>query len=236
MHGCKYPLLQIASMSIQTDSLRPRFPATAEEEAYAYVLHRIRMGTYKAGDRLVPDQIAAEISTSRMPVREAFRRLASEGLVVIRPNRGALVRGLDANEMEEVFFMRGALEGLAARMALPRITPEQIAQLMHLIDVMEGAEHDVHQWVTAHRNFHEYLCQLCGRRRLVEQIGGLHTVMEPHMRLWLEFAEKPKTSREDHMTIITAIKAGDPLQLEMAVREHIEATVPALRDWATSDS
>lgn len=223
-------------MDIDAHSLHTRFPATAEEEAYAYVLYRIRMGIYKAGDRLIPEDIAAEINTSRMPVREAFRRLASEGLVVIRPNRGAIVRGLDADEMEEVFCMRGALEGLAARMALPKITPKHVAELTRLIDVMESLEQDVQQWVTAHRNFHEYLCQLCGRQRLIAQVSGLHTVVEPHMRLWVELADKPTTSRDDHMTIVAAVKAGDPLMLEAAVREHIEATVPALRDWMTTDS
>jgi DNA-binding GntR family transcriptional regulator len=192
------------------------------------------MGKYRAGDRLIPEEIAAEIDTSRMPVREAFRRLASEGLVVIRPNRGAIVRGLDADEMEEVFCMRGALEGLAAKLALPGIMPAHIAELARLIEVMESHEQDAHQWVSAHRNFHEYLCQLSGRKRLVAQIAGLHTVVEPHMRLWLQLADKQMTSRDDHTTIIDAIKSGDPMAVEATVREHIEATVPALRQWMTS--
>ena len=148
-------------METHANSVHSRFPATAEEEAYAYLLYRIRMGIYKAGDRLITDEIAAEINTSRMPVREAFRRLASEGLVVIRPNRGALVRGLDAHEMEAVFCMRSVLEGLAARMALPNITQENITELTRLIGLMESLEQNVQQWVTAHRNFHEYLCELC---------------------------------------------------------------------------
>ncbi|MBN3751569.1 GntR family transcriptional regulator [Paraburkholderia sp. Tr-20389] len=221
-------------MEDSVHSFRAGFAVTAEEEAYAYVLYRIRMGTYRAGDRLIPEEIAAEIDTSRMPVREAFRRLASEGLVVIRPNRGAIVRGLDADEMEEVFCMRGALEGLAAKMALPRITPVHIGELTRLLDVMESHEQDAHQWVSAHRNFHEYLCQLSGRKRLVAQIAGLHTVVEPHMRLWLQLAEKQMTSRDDHTTIIDAIKSGDPAAVETTVREHIEATVPALRQWMKS--
>ncbi|MEK6354020.1 MAG: GntR family transcriptional regulator [Burkholderia cenocepacia] len=224
------------NMDTRTPPLHPQFPATAEEEAYAHVLYRIRMGTYKAGDRLIPEDIAAEINTSRMPVREAFRRLASEGLVAIRPNRGAIVRGLDVDEMEVVFGMRGVLEGLAARMALPNITPQHLDELTRLIDVMERAEPDGQQWVTAHRSFHEYLCQLCGRQRLITQIAGLHTVVEPHMRLWLERAYKPKTSRDDHMGLIDAIRGGDPATLEAAVREHIEATVPAVRDWMMGGS
>ncbi|EUC19091.1 GntR family transcriptional regulator [Paraburkholderia hospita] len=220
-------------MEESVHSFRAGFAVTAEEEAYAYVLYRIRMGKYRAGDRLIPEEIAAEIDTSRMPVREAFRRLASEGLVVIRPNRGAIVRGLDADEMEEVFCMRGALEGLAAKLALPGIMPAHIAELARLIEVMESHEQDAHQWVSAHRNFHEYLCQLSGRKRLVAQIAGLHTVVEPHMRLWLQLADKQMTSRDDHTTIIDAIKSGDPMAVEATVREHIEATVPALRQWMT---
>ncbi|CAN7643138.1 GntR family transcriptional regulator [Paraburkholderia sp. SIMBA_054] len=221
-------------MEESVHSFRAGFAVTAEEEAYAYVLYRIRMGKYRAGDRLIPEEIAAEIDTSRMPVREAFRRLASEGLVVIRPNRGAIVRGLDADEMEEVFCMRGALEGLAAKLALPGIMPAHVAELARLIEVMESHEQDAHQWVSAHRNFHEYLCQLSGRKRLVAQIAGLHTVVEPHMRLWLQLADKQMTSRDDHTTIIDAIKSGDPMAVEATVREHIEATVPALRQWMTS--
>jgi len=221
-------------MEESVHSFRAGFAVTAEEEAYAYVLYRIRMGKYRAGDRLIPEEIAAEIDTSRMPVREAFRRLASEGLVVIRPNRGAIVRRLDADEMEEVFCMRGALEGLAAKLALPGIMPAHIAELARLIEVMESHEQDAHQWVSAHRNFHEYLCQLSGRKRLVAQIAGLHTVVEPHMRLWLQLADKQMTSRDDHTTIIDAIKSGDPMAVEATVREHIEATVPALRQWMTS--
>jgi len=223
-------------METHAISLHSRFPATAEEEAYAHLLHCIRMGIYKAGDRLITDEIAAEMKTSRMPVREAFRRLASEGLVVIRPNRGALVRGLDAHEMEAVFCMRGVLEGLAARMALPDITPENVTELMRLIGSMESLEQDVQQWVTAHRKFHEYLSALCDRRRLVVQIEGLHAVMEPHMRLWLELAKKQMPSRDDHMIIVSAIKTGDPQLLEVAVRQHVESTIPALRDWMTHDT
>ena len=221
-------------MEESVHSFRAGFTVTDEDQAKSHVLYRIRMGEYRAGDRLIPEEIAAEIDTSRMPVREAFRRLASEGLVVIRPNRGAIVRGLDADEMEEVFCMRGALEGLAAKMALPGIKPAHLAELGRLVEVMESHEQDAHQWVSAHRNFHEYLCQLSGKKRLISQIAGLHTVVEPHMRLWLQLAEKPMSSRDDHTTIIDAIKGGDAVAVEAVVREHIEATIPAIRKWMTS--
>jgi DNA-binding GntR family transcriptional regulator len=68
---------------------------TAEEEAYNFLLEGICGGRYRKGDRLIAEDIASEIGMSRMPVREAFRRLDAQGLVTLRPNRGAVVSGLD---------------------------------------------------------------------------------------------------------------------------------------------
>src|SRR4029453_13795672 len=88
---------------------------TAEEEAYRHIQRVLRVGRYKPGERLIPEEIAAEIGMSRMPVREAFRRLASDGLVVLRPNRGCVVAGLTVDELFEIFEIRSVLEGLAVR-------------------------------------------------------------------------------------------------------------------------
>lgn len=207
----------------------PGHALSADEEAYHFVLQQIRTCGFRPGERLVPEEIAATIGTSRMPVREAFKRLANEGLVTLRPNRGAVVRGLSIPEMEEVFNMRAVLEGLAARTALKRVGAQQLKSLEHMIDVMEQSDHDLPRWVTAHREFHEYLCGLSASPRLQQQIASLHAVVEPHMRLWLQHAAKPMTSREDHMAILTAFRTGAPDVIEAVLREHISATVPALK-------
>ena len=207
-----------------------RVPVTAEEEAYRFILHRIRMGTYPSGTRLIPEDIAVEIGTSRMPVREAFRRLSTEGLVTIRPNRGAMVRGLTMQETREVFDMRAVLEGLAATLALDNVDAAELTELERLLEKMEAVNADIPQWVTYHREFHEYLCRLSRSPRLIRQISSLHAVVEPHMRLWLEHADKPMTSREDHMAILDAIRSRDPAVVEATIREHIRTTIPALQE------
>ncbi|WP_083746966.1 GntR family transcriptional regulator [Caballeronia cordobensis] len=206
---------------------------SAEDEAYRFIESAIRAGRYRAGERLVAEEIAAEIGTSRMPVREAFRRLSAEGLLRIRPNRGVIVRGLDAAEMREVFEMRAALEGLAAGMATPKIDRHSIANLEHLLDRMENANADHALWVTYHRDFHEYLTGLAGMPRLMRQLSGLHSAIEPYMRIWLEHADKPMTSREDHGGLIEVLQGGDPKRVEQAVREHVRATIPALVEFVT---
>jgi DNA-binding GntR family transcriptional regulator len=207
---------------------------SAEDEAYRFIESAIRAGRYRAGERLVAEEIAAELGMSRMPVREAFRRLSAEGLVRIRPNRGVVVRGLDADEMREVFEMRAALEGLAAGMATPKIDRKSIADLEHLLDRMESANADHALWVTCHREFHEYMTGLAGMPRLMRQLSGLHSAIEPYMRIWLEHADKPMTSREDHGGLIAVLQSGDPKRVERAVREHVRATIPALVEFVRS--
>src|SRR2546429_9839412 len=85
------------------------------------------------GDRLVADDIANSIGMSRMPVREALRRLTAEGLLVMPPNRGAIVRELSESEVIEVFEMRAVLEGLAAAMAARRCTQADVDDLQDLL-------------------------------------------------------------------------------------------------------
>ena len=205
-----------------------RAPMTAEEEAYKYLLDAICKGQYCTGDRLIAEDIAKDIGMSRMPVREAFRRLAAEGLVTLRPNRGAIVSGLNIDEMHEVFEMRSALEGLAIRVAVPKITPRQLSLLERLLDDMDDFRDDSAEWVSRHRAFHEYLCSLSGRPRLMRQITALYSVIEPHMRLWLQHAEKPLSARQEHSVILDALRAGDAAAAERVVREHIEGTITEL--------
>ena len=201
---------------------------TAEEEAYRHIHAAIRLGRYRAGDRLVPETIAAEIGTSRMPVREAFRRLATEGLVAIRPNRGATVNKLDVEGMTEIFEMRAVLEGLAMRLALPRMDVATILELERMLDRIDDRSGVQDDWTTAHRAFHETLCARSGRPRLIRQIAGLHSLVEPHMRLWALQTDRPLSARADHQDLIDALRSGDAERCETTMREHVMATVPDL--------
>ena len=201
---------------------------TAQEEAYRHIHSAIRMGHYRAGERLLPELIASEIGTSRMPVREAIRRLATEGLLTIRPNRGVTVNGLDVTDMQEVFEMRAVLEGLAARLALPQMTEVAIRQLEDLLDRIDDRSGIQPDWTSAHRLFHETLCRHSGRPRLLRQIASLHSVVEPHMRLWVLQVDRPLSARADHQDLIDALRSGDADRCESTMRKHVIDTVPDL--------
>jgi DNA-binding GntR family transcriptional regulator len=205
------------------------FPASsAEEEAYRHVLHGIRTGRYKAGFRLIPEEVANEIGMSRMPVREALRRLSTEGLVLIRPNRGCVVAGLTTEEIYEVFEIRSVLEGLAVRLAMPRFDSDSFSELDRLLARMGRSGPGDDDWVTRHREFHEYLCSFSGRPKLIRQIASLHVTIEPYLRIWLHHAQKPLSAEEEHRAIIVALQSGDAALAEAAIEDHILGTAPAL--------
>lgn len=205
-------------------------PATAEEEAYRFLLAGIRLGHFKAGDRLVPEEIASQLGMSRMPVRDAFRRLATQELLTIRPNRGAVVRGMSYQEAVEAFEMRAVLEGHAAAVAMSQIGAAEIDELERRLQRLDDAAADVSEWVTQHRDFHLFLCGFSGRPRLVAQIAALHVAIEPHMRLWLQGAAKPLAAGEDHGLMIDALRRRRPELVEAVVRDHVCGTIPALSE------
>lgn len=218
-------------MALPRHPLSEPGPASAAEEAYNHVLDSIRRGAYGPGDRLKTEDIAATIGMSRMPVREAFRRLATEGLLVMRPNRGAAVCTFSLADIEEIFEMRSVLEGLAVRLAIERVDEPALAELDQLLERMERAsENNDGEWLTVHRYFHEYVCALSGRQRLLRQIAGLHTALEPYLRLWLIRIDQPvnANAQREHREIVEAIRGRDPQRAEAVMQEHIRTTAPDL--------
>ena len=202
--------------------------ASAPEAAYRHLSHAIRMGHLKPGDRLVADEVAASIGMSRMPVREAFRALASEGLLVMRPNRGAVVRELSESEVVEVFEMRAVLEGLAMSMAAKRVTSRDIADLEDLLVRMKRCGADLSEWITVHRRFHERLCEISAAPRLIQQVSALHSVVEPLMRIWLENDPSSSDVQEIHEQLLVDLRAGDADRIEAEMRSHVRQTAAGI--------
>ena len=226
-------MVVIAHRQFRAMAYSPTPAWTAEEEAYQFIQRQIRLGHFPAAARLVPEAIAAEIGTSRMPVRGALRRLASEGLVDIRTNRGAVVRGLNEHEMVEAFEMRAVLEGLATRHAVVAMTPAHIHRLIDMLDQMERGVAYL-DWTSAHREFHEYLCGFCEQPRLLGQISDLHSAVEPYMRLWAAQPGRIPRVRVSHEELIAALETRDPARAESVMRQQVMNTVPALQAFLKS--
>ncbi len=194
---------------------------TAEEEAYAYLRERILSGQYPGGTRLNLDEIAKALGTSRMPVRGAIRRLDSEGLVIVRPHRGAIVTSMTPEDVLELFEMRAVLEGLAIRLALPNLDSKAIDDLEELLPRMDRVRGEPKVWIERHDEFHDSLCRRSGRPRLAAEIGKLRNTVRPYLLVYLSVYEQGDVSGFEHHTLLEAIKRNDPLMAEETMRSHI---------------
>src|SRR5258705_458309 len=130
------------------------------DQAYHYMLDAILSGELSPGKRVPADAVAEVLGISRMPVRDALRRLEGDGAVMIFPNRGAAVAEYSRDEVTQLIEMRAVLEGLAARLAVPNVTAVEIAELRHRKLQMERSSDDLGKWMAHHDGFHNYLTSL----------------------------------------------------------------------------
>jgi DNA-binding GntR family transcriptional regulator len=186
----------------------------------AWILH----GRLKPGERLHQEQLAVDLGVSRMPVREAIRQLAAEGLVQLIPHRGAFVSSLDPDEIRELYEVRAALEGLAVSHAVRRMTPEVIAVLHDILrQLIEAARvGDDEGVIDRDRALHDtliapaempYLRELIGQqRRRSEVFRRAHTYIIPG---------QSASSNEEHAEIIAAVERGEVETSVRLIHEHL---------------
>ena len=181
----------------------------------------ILAGRYAPGERLVEDRLATEYGGSRVPVREALKTLAGEGLVELKAHRGACVADLAAGEVGELIEVRATLEGLNARLAARRRDPEILALLRAVLSRgNEAAAHGTPAELAAlNREFHELLAR-AGSSRILQDI--VRTLRE---RTELVFqrntpARAPDDWRE-HAAILAAVVDGDEELATLMATRHV---------------
>lgn len=211
-------------MDVAVDGLRD---SSAFHEAYRWMKQRIRDGRLRAGDRVKAEDVAAELGMSRMPVREAIRQLSSEGLLTLRPNRGAVVTELSADEILELFEMRAALEALAMRRAAERVTAAALEDLGVDLARLAAARGDVDLWMTRHDAFHERIAAIAGGAHLATELRRLRTAVEPYLRPGIA-GQKIERAVPEHQRLIDALARRDPAAAEAEMREHVLETAREL--------
>ena len=102
------------------------------DKAYAAIYDALTAGRFRPGEHLAEERLAREIGVSRTPVREALRRLSTEGFVEFMPNQGGRVPSLSFDDVKEIFDLRVILEGYAASLAARKMTMDKIAELRKL--------------------------------------------------------------------------------------------------------
>lgn len=198
------------------------------------LLESILDGRYPPGARIVETRVARELGTSQAPVREALRDLEALGVVETSPFRGARVRRPSVDELLEAFVVRSQLESLAARLAIERITDDELDELSLYLDEMRRAARagDSHAEATADASFHGRIVEIAGNATL-ERVWRL---LEPFSRTYITMVAPGVDARriaDLHQPVMDAIRRGDPDVAVAALQRHyVDAGAMLAQVWA----
>jgi DNA-binding GntR family transcriptional regulator len=169
----------------------------------------ILSGALESGQPLRQEQIAKDFEVSAVPVREALRQLAGEGLVTLTPNRGARVSEVSYEEAKEITEIRIALESLALRLSVPNITEDDLRQAEEVLDLWD-AEEDPATFAALNWRFHTVLYEPARQPRLMSMIRSLHASFDLYVgkysAAWMSLKVP---AQQQHRHIVEACRRGD---------------------------
>jgi len=183
----------------------------------------VATGKLLPGTHLDEIELAKRFGVSRTPIREALSLLAGEGLVEIRPRRGAVVAQVTPQRLVEMFEVMAELEAMCARLAARRITDPELAALeaAHERCREAAAGQDSDAYFYANEHFHQAIYHAGHNAFLAEQAVSLQRKVRPYRRLQLRVRNRVNRSFEEHQEILDALKAGDADKAVTAIRSHV---------------
>jgi DNA-binding GntR family transcriptional regulator len=188
-------------------------------------------GLLPPGERIDQNQLARDLDTSLVPVREALKKLEGEGFVQIIPRRGAFVTDTSINDMEDLYFARGILEGQAGYHAAPNLTESDLEQLddLHQKIGQSLEAHDYAKFNHLNRSFHFIIYNAAKSKYLSNMISGLWDLAERYRYRYVFFKDQGSVIQAEHKAILDACHAHDSKALREALMFHMNQTLNGVR-------
>jgi len=213
-------------IELQPRTPLPQFRQTVTSAAVDELRRRILSGSVAAGEALRQDALAREFGISRIPIREAFRQLAAEGLVTLHPHRGAVVTALSASDIAELFDLRAMLEPDLIRRAVPRLRQSDFLRAEHILAEYAEAirSGDVDAWGELNTEYHLALYQAADRSRTLEVVRMLLANTDRYTRVQLAMSEGATArAKTEHAALLGLCRSGDADGAAQLTLEHVLA-------------
>jgi DNA-binding GntR family transcriptional regulator len=223
-------------MATTTSRARKKPLAAAEPDArednqygsrseYVYQMMRksIEAGELRPGDRVMEVEIAERLQVSRTPVRDALRRLESDGMLVIEPRVGLQIASLSRSSILELYLMRELLEGTAAALCAAHATELELMELEDLVRKEKALQGDYEALSRHNRRFHEAIYHGAHNRYLEKSLNAVNDSMWLLGRSLMYKPERAEEAFTQHRGLLEAILARDSVTAERLAREHIAA-------------
>lgn len=214
--------IQPTTMQIIPNNRRDRLSLT--ERVYQDLRRSIITGGIPGGTRLVESNLAAKMQVSRTPVREALHKLALEGLLYSIPRAGYIVEEMSEYDVEDLFDVRIKIEQMAARMALDKITPNEIEQLVQNLEKADRVLQDakMRQMAELDTAFHGIIYKAARSKTLYRICQTLSDHTLKYRIALIDQSEMGRKTRDGHYEIYEAILSGDSERVDQAVQSHLE--------------
>jgi len=204
---------------------------SAEQEVYEALRREIIKGLPPGAPLRLTD-LAARFAVSTMPVRSALARLQAEGLVVQRPRRGSVVAALSAEDFLDLYAIRMAIEGVAARCGVPHLTDQDIADMREYLDRMQALDLNdpdmAEQYLRLEQRLHDICFNVSGRPQLIRLIGIYRRQAERYLRLYLGHGVSIHAEMELQQAWVSACERRSPDAAEAASRALFDRTCQVL--------
>lgn len=194
------------------------FPRTAGQTAAQLIREQILSGALPPGATLNQNELATAMGMSRIPIRDALRSLAAEGLVEMRAHATASVSPLSLDDLAELYEIRLSLEPELCARALPSLTADDLVELEQALEALEAASED-DDWLVLNDAFHEILYRRSGRPRTIEIINRARQATARYTRVYHRFDQQ--TVDAEHRLIFEAAKAGHGRRLSSLIAAHL---------------
>jgi DNA-binding GntR family transcriptional regulator len=208
---------------------------TKSDFAYRQVRRRILSGELQPGAVLQQRELASQIGISTTPLREALRRLMTEGLVELDAHRDARISPLRAEEARDLLELRKSLDPLAAGLAAERRTSTDLRSIRAAHEGLEPLpSHPAYEQLVAHRAFHQAIYRASHNELLIEALDALWDKADRYRRLALQ-DDRGQAARDqkakEHRMLVDCIAAGDSEGAAEVMRAHIDTSLGATAVW-----
>jgi DNA-binding GntR family transcriptional regulator len=219
-------------------------PRTSEAIAATELRDAIVRGALAPGAKIRQEATATALGLSLIPLREALKTLASEGIVTYHPQRGYFVTDLPASAIAEIYVVRDLLEREAERMAMPKLTIDDLTAMgTHLQDQARAAEaEDPVEMIATNRRFHFVIFDRCPNAWLRRYVTQLWDTLDPYRvlsyrRMWLEDPERhvPAEMVSEHERILRALKRHNTERALSLLERHRGRSETFLRVLVSGD-
>jgi DNA-binding GntR family transcriptional regulator len=205
---------------------------------YERLRQGIIKGTLRPGQKLVMATLAKKFKTSETPIREAIRRLESDGYVTFTPHSGAVVTEINQQELSEIYVIRISLEALATRLAVPYISQDDMTWLKKKNDEMKAvvAKNQYEQLARLNKAFHLRIYKAAPFPRLYRMISDLWDAFERWPSVFTYIPERAAAALIEHEQIIEALEKADVDRADDLMKEQKKKSLKALQHYMVQRS